>query len=132
MLLELCNKDVVKISKLILLECKNYLGPCPKDRPLPKIKIYKKQTDYCAEYDTTINRINIYIKNIKSMFMLVRILIHEYTHYIQMHNGKTISSYNGSNKRVGYENNPYEICADLNAGWYGQKIYNKLKRGGAI
>lgn len=112
--------------------CQQYLGGHPKKRPLPTVKIYTiRKSDCVGEYETTENQIIIYLVNVSSYSALVRVLIHEYTHFLHMYNGKTTKQYFKTNKQVGYEHNPFELYANLNAGWFWRKIYRKINWGGA-
>lgn len=115
------------LIKEIISLCKKHVGKHPKGRKLPKIKLLKKKYEFIGEYCYDKNEIILYTKNINTKSVFIRVLIHEYTHFIQMYNFKTKTQYFKSTKQIGYENNPYEIVANLNAGWYWKRIFAKVK-----
>lgn len=60
-----------------------------------------------GEFDSDLNEIIIYWKNISSKEELVRTIIHEYQHYLQSPSWMT----RYYNMGYTYENHPYEIAA---------------------
>lgn len=53
----------------------------------------------------------VYITNTRSYSELIRTVIHEYTHYLQMPKLSDNSKYYKLDEKYGYENNPMEIEA---------------------
>lgn len=63
---------------------------------------------------------------------LIKTVIHEYCHYLQMPKLNNITKYNKLFEKYGYDNHPLEVEARMYEEKYYKACYAKLKRDGII
>ncbi len=86
-----------------------------KGKPVPYIewmwndRWYQKKK-LLALYDKEENQIDIRVQGHRNIYNLANTVIHEYIHYLQPTHGNWYERYE---KKHGYQNNPYEIEANL-------------------
>lgn len=127
------NRRYRRIISHILAKCPKYLG-YPPNRPkqLPNFCVLSKtKNKWCAEYayekrGKSITKIYFLRPNIKSPIHLVKTIIHEYTHYVQMATNRAKKQYEEYNE-ISYKTNPYEIEAISMEHKYSEKIYALVK-----
>jgi hypothetical protein len=130
--LQLTKKQYKQVSKEILNLCPKYMGypasPRFKDR-LPKLSIHHYNTEgFCGEFDHEDVVVRVFPNYIRSKMDLIRTIIHEYTHYVQLYNSQRRNAeYAKYDYKVGYENNPFEVEARLNEVKYMRAVYRKVR-----
>jgi hypothetical protein len=83
---------------------------------------------YCGEFDNENLIIRIFPRRIKSKLDLIRTIIHEYTHYVQLYDSPRMDrKYVKANEELGYQNNPFEIEARENEVKYMRLVYARVK-----
>jgi diadenosine tetraphosphatase ApaH/serine/threonine PP2A family protein phosphatase len=84
--------------------------------------------NYCGEFDNENLIIRIFPRRIKSKLDLIRTIIHEYTHYVQLYDSPRMDrKYVKANEELGYQNNPFEIEARENEVKYMRLVYARVK-----
>lgn len=91
--------------------CVNKFGSPLKSGIVPDLEISKNYRfkDVQGEYSERL--ITIYTHNCKSISGLIRVVIHEYTHFLQMPKMNDMSKYEKLSKKFSYETHPMEIEA---------------------
>jgi hypothetical protein len=91
--------------------CVNKFGSPLKSGIVPDLEISKNYRfkDFQGEYSERL--ITIYAHNCKSISGLIRVVIHEYTHFLQMPKMNDMSKYEKLSKKFSYETHPMEIEA---------------------
>jgi|LakMenE01Jun11ns_1017448.scaffolds.fasta_scaffold8679846_1 hypothetical protein len=91
--------------------CVNKFGSPLKSGIVPDLEISKNYRfkDFQGEYSERL--ITIYAHNCKSISGLIRVVIHEYTHFLQMPKMNDMSKYEKLCKKFSYETHPMEIEA---------------------
>lgn len=120
-----------KIAKLAYAWCESNFG-----HPLKTVSANFKVSDDRRVSNLTgyyLDRdIVIYVRNCRSYADVIRTVIHEYTHYLQMPKMTDNSKYCRMDKIYGYDNNPFEVEAVENEKKYYQVcknfIYSRLKK----
>ena len=91
--------------------CVNKFGSPLKSGIVPDLEISKNYRfkEFQGEYSERL--ITIYAHNCKSVSGLIRVVIHEYTHFLQMPKMNDMSKYEKLCKKFSYETHPMEIEA---------------------
>jgi hypothetical protein len=91
--------------------CVNKFGSPLKSGIVPDLEISKNYRfkEFQGEYSDRL--ITIYAHNCKSISGLIRVVIHEYTHFLQMPKMNDMSKYEKLCKKFSYETHPMEIEA---------------------
>jgi hypothetical protein len=91
--------------------CVNKFGSPLKSGIVPDLEISKNYRfkDVQGEYSERL--ITIYAHNCKSISGLIRVVIHEYTHFLQMPKINDMSKYHKLSEKFSYESHPMEIEA---------------------
>jgi len=97
-----------------ILWCETYLGTKRKSRKLT-YKVTSKPYVFPAYgvYYPDHNKIVIHLSECDNVRMVIRTVIHEYTHFLQ-----DLRSYKRVLKEVGYSNHPQEVEARLSETFY--------------
>lgn len=102
-------RDIKKYTEKYLNVVEKHYGESKHHSHTPHIYLCndKIKEDTKGEYCFLFNEITIYLKNIGSHEELIRVLIHEYQHYLQS------PSWFSRYYKMGYEydNHPYEVAA---------------------
>ena len=100
--------------------CVNKFGSPLKSGIVPDLEISKNYRfkDVQGEYSERL--ITIYAHNCKSISGLIRVVIHEYTHFLQMPKMNDMSKYHKLSEKFSYESHPMEIEA-----YAAEKIWNR-------
>ena len=119
--------DMRTIKKIVYMS----LGWCEKNlsrdghrKPPYKISIRKQyggETCY-GEYDDDTHTITIFYNNCHNVELLIKTVLHEYTHYLQ-----NLRWYNNVLSKVGYDNHPQEKEALVMEELYSQ-CWKEIKR----
>lgn len=131
------KKIPVKNAKKILQQafewCVERFGSPLKNGDIPNFIIsYERNSDCFGYYCSLEKEIVIFPFEIQSKSMLIRSVIHEYTHFLQMPKTKEYPKYLKMEKKYGYENNPFEIGAYEAELKYYRTCYSYLKRNGVV
>jgi hypothetical protein len=91
--------------------CVNKFGSPLKSGIVPDLEVSKNYRfkEFQGEYSERL--ITIYAHNCKSVSGLIRVVIHEYTHFLQMPKINDMSKYEKLCKKFSYETHPMEIEA---------------------
>jgi hypothetical protein len=91
--------------------CVNKFGSPLKSGIVPDLEVSKNYRfkEFQGEYSERL--ITIYAHNCKSVSGLIRVVIHEYTHFLQMPKMNDMSKYEKLSKKFSYETHPMEIEA---------------------
>lgn len=117
------------LAKFILSWCPNYMGYPSRKPYLPKLHIsYNQSSEFVGEYDNNKKTIYVCYYQIRSMFDLIKTIIHEYTHYIQLYNTEEDRKYTRLIKKYYYWNHPFEVKARKNEEKYMRHIYYRIKK----
>jgi len=129
--LKLSRTKFRRISNQILDLCPHYMGYPHMSKSifiLPKLSIHYSNAPWCGVFHNYDLIIRIYPRRIKSKMDLVRTIVHEYTHYVQMYNSPRMDHrYTKLNHQLGYKDNPFEIEARENEIKYMRLIYSRIK-----
>ncbi len=119
---ELSNKDLIKLNKICVKFCKRNLGVTKN----LKIKlIYNKESyEYYGYLDCATDTIFIFLNVCKSVGVLTRTFIHEWTHTLQPCEKK----YDKLLKKYGYDNHPYEIESRDNEKKFNRFLLKKIRK----
>lgn len=102
-------EDIISFTNNYYSKVEQTYGLSKHHNNTPYIYICDEPTsdDVKGEYCHIINEITVYIQNIHSHEELIRVLIHEYQHYLQSPSWMT------RYYRMGYryDNHPYEVAA---------------------
>ena len=108
------RKEIQKITEKIYNQVIDYYGESNHQDDVPYIAIEdtpysdsKVPKDLYGEYCSMMNEITLYWKNIPSLEVLIRTLVHEYQHYLQSPSWMTRYYKMG----YGYNDHPYEVQA---------------------
>lgn len=131
------KKMAFKNAKVIAQEafdwCVEKFGTPIKSGQIPELFVSYERDSDCYGYYTSIDKeIVVFPFIIPSKTMLVRVIIHEYTHFLQMPKTRDYPKYNKLSKMYGYEENPWEIEAYQAELKYYRSCYNKLKKRGVV
>jgi len=91
--------------------CVNKFGSPLKSGIVPDLEISKNYRFKDAQGEYSERLITIYAHNCKSISGLIRVVIHEYTHFLQMPKMNDMSKYEKLCKKFSYETHPMEIEA---------------------
>ena len=131
------KKLPVKNAKQIINETFNWciekFGTPLKNGELPDLNVsYVKNSDCFAYYCSMDREITIFPYMIQSKSMLIRSVIHEYTHFLQMPHRKNYRKYTKLEENFGYDNNPLEVEAyDAELKYY-RTCYSYLNTKGIV
>jgi len=107
------KEEVTNKSTEIIEKVSEHYGYSKYQKSLPYLLIENSpysdadDPDCFGEYDKDENELTIYWKNIDSIEVLIRTIIHEYQHYLQSPAWFTRYYNNGH----GYNTHPYELAA---------------------
>ena len=124
-------KKASKIAKLSYQWCENRFGH-PLKTVICNFKVSqdKRVKHMLGEYMD--RDIKIYIENCRSYSEVIRTVIHEYTHYLQMPKLTDNRKYYKLDEKHGYINNPMEVEArDAEDNYIGTcrgYVYSKLQK----
>lgn len=97
----------------------------------PELEIVSKpKSDLCGEYLDRCLIINTCLCQTKSA--LIRVVIHEYTHFLQMPKIRDMSKYSKLYRNFEYHNHPMEVEAYNAELKYYRSCYRDLKKKGAF
>jgi uncharacterized protein YbgA (DUF1722 family) len=126
-----------RIRKGLIIEktyewCVNKFGSPLKSGITPDLEISKNYRfkDFQGEYSERL--ITIYAHNCKSISGLIRVVIHEYTHFLQMPKINDTRKYSKLSDKFSYESHPMEIEAFESELKHYRTCYAYLKRNGVI
>lgn len=125
------TKKATKIANLAYQWCEMRFGH-PLKTVICDFKVSRdKRVKYMlGEYMERV--IKIYVHNCKSYTEVIRTVIHEYTHYIQMPKLSDNSKYCKLDEKYGYIDNPFEVEArnaeDMFLGSCKTNVYRKLQK----
>jgi len=112
-------KTQVEIAKNAFIWCINEFGSPIKSLPKLTVKTDKRIRKKYGQY---INKeITIYLSTCKTKSKIVRTIIHEYTHFLQMPKAKDIKVYYKLLETFEYDKHPFELQARM----YEKEYYNK-------
>jgi hypothetical protein len=112
-------KTQVEIAENAFIWCINEFGSPIKSLPKLTVKTDKRIRKKYGEY---INKeITIYLSTCKTKSKIVRTIIHEYTHFLQMPKAKDIKVYYKLLETFEYDKHPFELQARM----YEKEYYNK-------
>ena len=114
---ELSVREIRSIVESTLVWCNKYMGTKRKYKTLKfKVRTCKNVGSKCMGfYDFENNIICVNRNNIIDVKQVVRVVIHEYTHFLQ-----NLRYYSNTLARVGYDNHPLEIEARRSESLYSQ------------
>jgi len=131
------KKLPVKNAKQIINETFNWciekFGTPLKNGELPDLNVsYIRNSDCFGYYCSMDREITIFPYMIGSKSMLIRSVIHEYTHFLQMPHRKNYRKYTKLEEDFGYDNNPLEVEAyDAELKYY-RTCYSYLNTKGIV
>ena len=107
------KEEVESLANMYLEKISKHYGLSSFQATVPYVSLETntysnpKDKSIVAEYCSTLNEIQIYYRKIISQEQLIRILVHEYQHYLQS------PSWKKRYYKMGYtyDNHPYEIQA---------------------
>ena len=106
--------EILEVTEKVYMNIVNHYGEAKHHNNTPYVSIedtpYSDEevpTDLFGEYCFIMNELTIYWKNIDSLEILTRTLIHEYQHYLQSQSWMT----RYYNMGYGYNDHPYEVAA---------------------
>jgi len=112
-------KTQVEIAENAFIWCINEFGSPIKSLPKLTVKTDKRIRKKYGQY---INKeITIYLSTCKTKSKIVRTIIHEYTHFLQMPKAKDIKVYYKLLETFEYDKHPFELQARM----YEKEYYNK-------
>lgn len=131
------KKIPYKNAKQIAVEayewCVKRFGSPLKNGQLPEFIVsFERGADYYGHYCSSDKEIVVFPFTIPSKTMLIRSVIHEYTHFLQMPRTRDGVKYNKLDKKYGYQENPLEIEAYEAELKYYRSCYNSLKNKGIV
>jgi hypothetical protein len=131
------KKLPVKNAKQIIVEtfnwCVEKFGTPLKNGELPDLNVsYVRNSDCFAYYCSMDREITIFPYMIQSKSMLIRSVIHEYTHFLQMPHRKNYRKYTKLEEDFGYDNNPLEVEAYEAELKYYRTCYSYLNTKGIV
>jgi hypothetical protein len=131
------KKLPVKNAKQIIVEtfnwCVEKFGTPLKNGELPDLNVsYMRNSDCFAYYCSMDREITIFPYMIQSKSMLIRSVIHEYTHFLQMPHRKNYRKYTKLEEDFGYDNNPLEVEAYEAELKYYRTCYSYLNTKGIV
>jgi tRNA isopentenyl-2-thiomethyl-A-37 hydroxylase MiaE len=91
--------------------CVNKFGSPLKSGAVPDLEVSKNYRFKEAQGEYSERLITIYAHNCKSISGLIRVVIHEYTHFLQMPKMNDMSKYEKLSKKFSYETHPMEVEA---------------------
>jgi hypothetical protein len=91
--------------------CVNKFGSPLKSGIVPDLEVSKNYRIKGLQGEYSERLITIYAHNCKSISGLIRVVIHEYTHFLQMPKMNDMSKYEKLCKKFSYETHPMEIEA---------------------
>ena len=112
---DLPRSVINKITKETMKYCIATLGTNPNTNVPPVSVVKRVGSRRYGEYNYMTNKIRIHHNICENVQMMIRTIIHEYTHYIQDIKGKYDILY----KKYGYDKHPQEIEARKN-----EKLYS--------
>lgn len=120
-----------KIAKLAYAWCETTFGhPLKTASAEFKLSNDKRVSNLTGYYLD--REIVIYVQNIDSYADVIRTVIHEYTHYLQMPKMTDNAKYCRMDSMYGYDNNPFELEAVKNENKYYDScrkfVYGKLSK----
>jgi len=118
-----------KIGKLALEWCvKNFGSPLRFGRT-PELKFsVKRDPDDFGEYEPNTKIIRIYLNSMSDAKDIVKTIIHEYCHFLQMPRAKDFTSYSKFSRSYGYDDNPLEVEAREYEKKYFRKCNNYVEK----
>ena len=121
---KLSNKTIRKIVMLSTTWCQENMGVNNRRKNPFKLSMMKQVsgTPCYGMFDEVENKIYIFHNNCSSVALLVKTVLHEYTHYLQ----PVRKSYVKLLNEHGYDNHPMEIEARDMEGYY-LNVWNKIK-----
>jgi len=131
------KKLPVKNAKQIIVEtfnwCVEKFGTPLKNGELPDLNVSYMRNSDCFAYFCSMDReITIFPYMIQSKSMLIRSVIHEYTHFLQMPHRKNYRKYTKLEENFGYDNNPLEVEAYEAELKYYRTCYSYLNTKGIV
>ena len=131
------KKLPVKNAKQIITEtfnwCVEKFGTPLKNGEIPDLTVSYVRNSDCFAYFCSMDReIVIYPYMIESKCMLIRSVIHEYTHFLQMPHRKNYRKYTKMEEDFGYDNNPLEVEAYEAELKYYRTCYSHLNTKGIV
>lgn len=110
----LTRAQLRRVAKETINYCIRTMGTNPK-LPVPAVSVLNRgRSRNYGQYDTNKNKIEIFHNVCGDVRMLIRTIIHEYTHYLQ-----DMKQYWKLFKKVGYDNHPLELESRSN-----EKLYS--------
>ena len=129
--------DMKRMRKGLIVEktyewCVNKFGSPLKSGSVPDLEVSKNYRFKEAQGEYSERLITIYAHNCKSISGLIRVVIHEYTHFLQMPKINDMAKYDKLSKNFSYETHPMEIEAYESELKHYRTCYAYLKRNGVI
>lgn len=123
----LTTPQIRKIVRECIKWCEKEIGVKPSRKGTFKYRVLTLPNGYTpayGSYDYEKNSLNVYRNYAEDVKMVVRSVLHEYTHYMQ-----NLRYYNNVLKKVGYDAHPQEIEARGMESFYSicwKQIKNKI------
>lgn len=121
----LTRTELRRVAKETINYCISTMGTKP-NLPVPAVSIqYRGRSRNYGQYDSNRNKVQVFHNTCGDVKMVIRTIIHEYTHYLQ-----DMEKYWIVYKKVGYDNHPLELEARSNEKLYSpcwREIKNKVR-----
>jgi hypothetical protein len=119
-------KTQVEIAENVFIWCINEFGSPIKSLPKLTVKTDKRIRKKYGQY---INKeITIYLSTCTTKSKIVKTIIHEYTHFLQMPKSKDIKVYSKLLKTFEYDKHPFELQARMYEKNYYSKCISDLEK----
>jgi hypothetical protein len=120
----MCVKKKVKIAENAFMWCINEFGRPVKSMPKLIVKTDKRIRKKYGDY---INKeITIYLSTCNTQTKIVKTVIHEYIHFLQMPKAKDIKVYSKLLNTFEYDKHPFELQAQMYERMYYRKCISDL------
>ena len=124
----LTRTAINQIAMETMDHCMRTMGTNPSIR-IPYVSVIRRgRSKNFGTFDINKNKIIVYHNVCETVGMMIKTIIHEYTHYLQ-----DMNEYQILYKKVGYNKHPHELEARRNEKLYSQcwkqiknKIYEKI------
>lgn len=114
------RKDLLRLNKALRKSCSIHIG---ENRSV-NVRTNNRPSKIMGSFIADDNTIEIFRSEVSDINKYVETFIHEWTHSKQLGLKK---NYNKLNKKLGYDNNPYEIEARNNEKIFRSKVWKTVK-----
>lgn len=127
----LTPEESIKIAEATMEWClKKFGNPLKTHTPSLKVSFDRRVKNNYGEYYNKV--VKVYPNVCETSNRIIRTVIHEYCHFLQMPKLHNLSRYSKLYKKYGYDNHPFEIEARLYEKIYYSSCRSSLKRNGVI